>query len=42
MLFNHWDFAFREVADEQVSFPVVFNLQSHADCLGESVVELIL
>lgn len=37
----HWDFAFREVADEQMSFPVVPILQSHADCLGESVVDFI-
>lgn len=42
VLFAHWDFAFREVTDEQVSFPVVLSLQSQADCLGETVVELIL
>lgn len=33
VLFTHWDFAFREVADEQVSFPVVLSLQSHTDCV---------
>lgn len=36
-LFCHQSYAFREVTDDQVSFPVVRSLQSHAGCLDDAL-----